>query len=142
MNISHRNASHGNNEKKNTLKKESKNDEKIYILKSFYMNVNFQNFCINTFSIYEQIPSDDKDMNSGTKNKKNLTWRWFYLNLKFIFAKHIFLLHSFPPEGWNDFSKQQQQQQQQKKNKRKSKFRSLWKLSLHFKKQKRFLNKL
>lgn len=29
--------------------------EKIYIPKSFYMNVNFQNFCINTFDIYEQI---------------------------------------------------------------------------------------
>lgn len=50
-----RSASHGNNESATRVRR------KIYIPKSFYMNVNFLNFCINTFSIYEQIPSVDKD---------------------------------------------------------------------------------
>ena len=70
------NASHGNNENKFT---------KIYILESFNMNVNFHNFCINTFGIYEQILSVDKD----TGNMERADFRMQIISLKWSLRKFL-----------------------------------------------------
>jgi hypothetical protein len=74
-----KNAPHENNESRKIWKK-------IHILKTFNMNVNFHNFCINTFGIYEQISSFDKDK----KNMERADFRMQIMSLQ--------LKEKFPPK--------------------------------------------
>lgn len=86
------NASHGNNENKFT---------KIYILESFNMNVNFHNFCINTFGIYEQILSVDKDAG----NMERADFRMQIISLKWSSRNIFFWILRFNLKNSEDLRK-------------------------------------